>query len=210
LLTNYIRGDGFERDTFPQKKIAVRPNLARDHDGIALFRAIVERAALQKRRRSSFWYMTPNREQEVCFYRRVKGVACAGLDHKDRIVWLAVCLSAIGYLFYTHSHLNLLIWLLMIYIGLFAMSHGAVVWVYISEVFPTRVRSKGQSLGSSSHWLTNAVISLIFPIFAKASGSAPVLFFAAMMVLDFFLVFFYYPETAGISLEEMQHKLHAD
>jgi sugar porter (SP) family MFS transporter len=123
---------------------------------------------------------------------------------------LAVCLSSIGHLFYTHSHLNLLIWLLMIYIALFAMSHGAVVWVYISEVFPTRVRSKGQSLGSSSHWVTNAVISLIFPIFAKASGSAPFLFFAAMMVLDFFFVLFYYPETAGVSLEEMQHKLHTE
>ncbi len=120
---------------------------------------------------------------------------------------LALCLTAIGYLFYTHSHLNLLIWLLMIYIGLFAISHGAVVWVYISEVFPTRMRSKGQGLGSSSHWVTNAVISLIFPMVAKASGSAPFLFFAGMMVLDFVLVLFYYPETAGISLEEMQQRI---
>jgi sugar porter (SP) family MFS transporter len=123
---------------------------------------------------------------------------------------LAFCLTAIGYLFYSHTHLNLLIWLLMLYIALFAMSQGAVVWVYISEVFPTRVRSKGQSLGSSSHWVTNAIISLIFPIFARASASAPFLFFAAMMVVDFILVFFYYPETAGVSLEEMQHQLRAE
>jgi MFS family permease len=123
---------------------------------------------------------------------------------------LAFCLTAIGYLFYTHTHLNLLIWLLMIYIGLFAISHGAVVWVYISEVFPTRMRSKGQGLGSSSHWVTNAIISLIFPMVAKASGSAPFLFFAGMMVLDFVLVYFYYPETAGISLEDMQQRLGAE
>jgi MFS transporter, SP family, arabinose:H+ symporter len=85
-----------------------------------------------------------------------------------------------------------------------------VIWVYISEVFPNRVRSKGQSLGSSSHWVTNAIISLIFPVMAKSSGAYPFLFFAAMMVIDFFLVLFYYPETSGISLEQMQHKLGID
>ncbi|HYK36560.1 MFS transporter, partial [Alloacidobacterium sp.] len=125
-------------------------------------------------------------------------------------VGLAICLTVIGVLFWTHSHLNLLVWLLMIYIALFAVSHGAVVWVYISEVFPNRVRAKGQSLGSSAHWITNAVISLVFPIFAKSSGSAPFLFFAAMMVVDFFIILFYYPETAGVSLEKMQHVVGVD
>lgn len=125
-------------------------------------------------------------------------------------VGLAICLTVIGALFWTHSHLNLLVWLLMIYIALFAVSHGAVVWVYISEVFPNRVRAKGQSLGSSAHWITNAVISLVFPIFAKSSGSAPFLFFAAMMVVDFFIILFYYPETAGVSLEKMQHVVGVD
>jgi MFS family permease len=117
------------------------------------------------------------------------------------------CLSAIGYLFYSHEHLDLLVWFLMLYIGFFAMSHGAVVWVYISEVFPTRLRAKGQSLGSSSHWIANAVISLVFPLLAKASGSVPFFFFATMMVLDIFLIWFYYPETARISLENMQHTM---
>jgi hypothetical protein len=98
----------------------------------------------------------------------------------------------------------------MLYIASFAVSQGAVLWVYISEVFPNRVRSKGQSLGSSAHWITNAVISLIFPIMAKTSGAYPFIFFAAMMVVDFFLVLFYYPETSGISLEQMQHKLGID
>lgn len=123
---------------------------------------------------------------------------------------LALCLSAVSYVFLTHRHLDWLVWLLMIYIGFFAVSQGAVVWVYISEVFPTRVRSKGQSLGSSSHWVTNAIISLVFPLMAVSSGAYPFIFFAAMMVLDFFLVLFYYPETSNISLEHLQTTLGTD
>ncbi len=125
-------------------------------------------------------------------------------------VGLAICLTMISVLFLTRSHLSWLVWLLMLYIAFFAISQGAVVWVYISEVFPNRVRAKGQSLGSSSHWLTNAVISLVFPIMAKSSGAYPFIFFAAMMVIDFFLVLFYYPETSGISLEQMQHRFGID
>ncbi|MGC1784660.1 MAG: sugar porter family MFS transporter [Acidobacteriaceae bacterium] len=120
-------------------------------------------------------------------------------------VGLTICLSAISYVFFTRNHLSWLVWLLMAYIACFAISQGAVVWVYISEVFPTVVRAKGQSLGSSSHWITNAVISLIFPAMAMSSGAYPFIFFTAMMVIDFFLVLFYYPETSGISLEQMQH-----
>jgi sugar porter (SP) family MFS transporter len=120
---------------------------------------------------------------------------------------LAICLTMIGTVFYTHSHLNWLIWLLMTYVALFAVSHGAVVWVYISEVFPTQVRAKGQSLGSSAHWITNAIISLLFPLFAASSGAIPFLFFALMMVFDLGLIWFFYPETAGISLEDMQLRL---
>jgi sugar porter (SP) family MFS transporter len=125
-------------------------------------------------------------------------------------VGLAICLTLISYVFYTHTHLNWLVWLLMAFIASFAMSQGAVLWVYISEVFPNRVRSKGQSLGSSAHWIFNVLISLLFPIMARSSGAYPFMFFAAMMVVDFFLVFFYYPETSGISLEKMQHKFGID
>ena len=122
-------------------------------------------------------------------------------------VGLLFCLSAIGYIFYTRQHLNLLVWLLMGFIASFAVSHGAVLWVYISEVFPTRLRSKGQSLGGASHWLSNAIISLVFPLLAGISASAPFFFFAVMMVIDLVLVSFYYPETARVSLEEMQSNL---
>jgi sugar porter (SP) family MFS transporter len=125
-------------------------------------------------------------------------------------VGLAICLTIISVLFFTKAHLGWLVGLLMAYIACFAVSQGAVLWVYISEVFPNRVRSKGQSLGSSAHWIFNALISLVFPVMAKSSGAYPFVFFAAMMVLDFFLVLFYYPETSGISLEQMQHKLGID
>ncbi len=121
-------------------------------------------------------------------------------------VGLTACLTAISVVFFTHKHLGWLVWLLMAYIACFAVSQGAVVWVYISEVFPTIVRAKGQSLGSSSHWITNAVISLIFPMMAMSSGAYPFIFFGVMMVIDFFIVLFYYPETSGISLEQMQHR----
>jgi sugar porter (SP) family MFS transporter len=125
-------------------------------------------------------------------------------------VGLAICLTIISILFFTKQHLAWLVWLLMAYIACFAVSQGAVLWVYISEVFPNRVRAKGQSLGSSAHWIFNALISLVFPVMARSSGAYPFVFFAVMMVLDFFLVLFYYPETSGISLEQMQHKLGID
>lgn len=122
-------------------------------------------------------------------------------------VGLTICLTMISILFATGTHLGWLVWLLMIYIAFFAISQGAVVWVYPGEVFPNRARAKGQSLGSSSHWVTNAVISLVFPIMASSSGAYPFIFFAVMMVIDFFLVLFYYPETSGISLEQMEYRL---
>jgi hypothetical protein len=87
-----------------------------------------------------------------------------------------------------HRHLGWLVWLLMAYIACFAISQGAVVWVYISEVFPTNVRAKGQSIGSSSHWIMNAIISLVFPLMAMSLSAYPFIFFAAMTALDFFIV----------------------
>jgi SP family arabinose:H+ symporter-like MFS transporter len=122
-------------------------------------------------------------------------------------VGTAACLTGVAVIFFTGKHENLLVWLLIGYIASFAFSQGAVIWVYLSEVFPNRVRAKGQSLGSFSHWFMNALISGIFPLMASRSGGIPFVFFALMMVLQFFVVFTIYPETKGISLEEMQRKL---
>ncbi len=100
-----------------------------------------------------------------------------------------------------------LLWLLIGYIAFFAFSQGAVIWVYLSEVFPNNVRAKGQSLGSFTHWIMNALISGTFPLMAASSGGYPFIFFSLMMIVQFFVVLFVYPETKGISLEEMQKKL---
>ncbi|HEV2424036.1 MAG TPA: sugar porter family MFS transporter [Terriglobia bacterium] len=119
----------------------------------------------------------------------------------------AACLAGVSFIFGFHNHQHLLLWLLIAYIAFFAFAQGAVIWVYIGEVFPTQVRAKGQSLGSSSHWITNAAISLVFPVMAARSGAWPFMFFTAVTVLQFFVVLFVYPETKGVSLEEMQHRL---
>jgi len=122
-------------------------------------------------------------------------------------VGTALCLAGVSIIFLSGQHQNLLVWLLIGYIAFFAFSQGAVIWVYLSEVFPNSVRAKGQSLGSFSHWFMNAAISLIFPVVAHNSGAYPFVFFSVMMVVQFFVVWFVYPETKGLSLEEMQKKL---
>ncbi|MGB6198647.1 MAG: MFS transporter, partial [Candidatus Acidiferrales bacterium] len=110
-------------------------------------------------------------------------------------------------IFFTHRHAQYLVWLLVIYIAFFAISQGAVIWVYISEIFPTRVRGKGQSLGAGSHWVMNALLSFGFPIVAQRSGAYPFVFFAAMMVVQFFVVLFFFPETKQASLEQLQERM---
>jgi len=122
-------------------------------------------------------------------------------------VGTAACLAGVAGVFFTQSHQNYLLWLLVAYIAFFAISQGAVIWVYIGEVFPNRVRAKGQSLGSSSHWIMNAVIAYTFPQVAKSSGAYPFIFFAAMMVVQFFVVLIFYPETKGVTLEQLQYRL---
>jgi sugar porter (SP) family MFS transporter len=119
----------------------------------------------------------------------------------------AACLACVAAIFRTQQHRDLLVWALVAYIGFFAISQGAVIWVYLSEVFPTRVRNKGQSLGAGTHWVMNAILSYAFPVIALRSGAYPFVFFAAMMVVQFFVVMLYFPETKQVSLEELQKQL---
>ena len=121
-------------------------------------------------------------------------------------VGTGACLAGVAWIFSSGRHGEYLLWLLVAYIAFFAFSQGAVIWVYISEVFPNLVRAKGQSLGSFTHWIMNAGISYAFPIVA-VYGAVPFVFFAAMMVVQFFVVLFMYPETKGITLEEVDKKL---
>lgn len=122
-------------------------------------------------------------------------------------VGTAACLAGVSTIFAMHQHEELLVWLLIGYIAFFAASQGAVIWVYISEVFPNVVRAKGQGLGSFTHWVMNALISGIFPHMAARSGAYPFVFFSLMMVVQFFVVLLVYPETKGITLEDMQKRL---
>ena len=99
-----------------------------------------------------------------------------------------------------------------IYLFLFIASHaigqGAVIWVYISEIFPNHIRASGQSLGTTTHWIFAALITLMMPyLLSKFNGGPIFAFFAGMMVLQLLFVLFLMPETKGISLEDLQKKL---
>lgn len=118
-----------------------------------------------------------------------------------------VSLAGVAVIFSVKVHREWLLPLLVIYIFFFAVSQGSVIWVYLSEIFPNRVRGKGQALGSSTHWVMNTLISAAFPVVAEASGAAPFIFFACMMVVQFVLVKVYYPETKNVPLEKMQQIL---
>ena len=122
-------------------------------------------------------------------------------------VGMAGTLCGVAWIFQTHAHLSWLLWLLVTYCAFFSFAEGTVMWVYIGEVFSTRMRAKGLALGSISHWIMNAIISAVFPLMAAHSGAYPFWFFAAMMVLQFVVVALIFPETKGVSLEENSLKI---
>jgi MFS family permease len=96
------------------------------------------------------------------------------------------------------------------FIAFFAFSQGAVIWVFISEIFPNRVRAMGQTLGSSTHWVMAALISWTFPVIAESStlgGAYAFLLFASMMFLQLLFAWKVLPETKGKSLEDIQKEL---
>jgi sugar porter (SP) family MFS transporter len=97
---------------------------------------------------------------------------------------------------------------LFIYIAFFAFSQGAVIWVFISEIFPNPVRAKGQTLGSATHWVMAAIIAFSFPWLAeKAGGGNTFLFFCVMMCVQLVFVWKLMPETKGKSLEQIEYSL---
>jgi sugar porter (SP) family MFS transporter len=95
-----------------------------------------------------------------------------------------------------------------VFIASHAVGQGAVIWVFIGEIFPNEVRAAGQSLGCFTHWMFAAIIANIFPALAGRFGGAPIFaFFSAMMVLQLLYVIFMMPETKGIALEDMDTQL---
>ena len=96
---------------------------------------------------------------------------------------------------------------LLVFIASHAFGQGAVIWVFISEIFPNRVRARGQALGSFTHWFMAALISWTFPIIAENSGGHTFAFYAVCMIGQLLWVLLIMPETKGISLEHIQKKL---
>ena len=128
---------------------------------------------------------------------------------------LIFTLAMVSYSFYAESFNG---WsvpvFLFIYIAFFAFSQGAVIWVFISEIFPNKVRAMGQSFGASTHWVFAALITLLTPVFLDANEGIfkdnpwPIFaFFAFMMALQLVWVLTKVPETKGVSLEELEKKL---
>jgi sugar porter (SP) family MFS transporter len=121
---------------------------------------------------------------------------------------IALFLGLTAHFFYTQQQggYNVMIYLVG-FIAFFAFSQGTVIWVFIAEIFPNSVRAKGQSLGSFTHWVMAALISLSFPIIAEGSamgGAYAFMLFTVMMVLQFFFAWKVMPETKGKSLEQIQ------
>ena len=118
-----------------------------------------------------------------------------------------ISLSLIALAFYRNSFAGMT-FLVFAFIASHAVGQGAVIWVFIGEIFPNEVRAAGQSLGSLTHWVFAAIIANVFPYMAAGLGGAPIFaFFAAMMVLQLLYVMFMMPETKGIALEDMEAQL---
>jgi sugar porter (SP) family MFS transporter len=125
---------------------------------------------------------------------------------KPLLLWGAagtgVCMGLVAWVFNGSAHHGWLVWLLV----------GLVIWVYISEIFPNSVRSKGQTLGSFTHWFMAMVVSWTFPVVAKDAGQPnaglPFAFFGLMMIVQVVVVWKLFPETKRVALEDMQQRLN--
>jgi hypothetical protein len=122
----------------------------------------------------------------------------------------------VAWAFYSHAGPMFLMSFLLLFIAAHAVGQGAVIWVFISEIFPNKIRSAGQSFGASIHWVFAALITLVTPVFLDSDNGIfkdnpwPIFaFFAGMMVLQLIWVLMSVPETKGVSLEELEKKLSA-
>jgi sugar porter (SP) family MFS transporter len=128
-----------------------------------------------------------------------------------------ISLSMVAWCFYSHAGPALLMSFLMIFIASHAIGQGAVIWVFISEIFPNKKRAMGQSFGASTHWIFAALITLVTPVFLDKDNGVfknnpwPIFaFFGFMMLLQLIWVVTRVPETKGVSLEELENKLVKD
>jgi MFS family permease len=124
-------------------------------------------------------------------------------------VGTTIALAGVAAIYATGQGAALLLPLLVLFIAAFAFSQGAVIWVYLSEIFPTPVRARGQALGSTTHWVLNAAISFAFPVVAQFTQSLPFVVFALAMAVQAVVVWRFFPETRGVDLEELAARLSA-
>ncbi|OQP62847.1 MFS transporter [Niastella vici] len=124
-------------------------------------------------------------------------------------IGLISTLGLVAQAFYTHNFSGWAVTVyLLVYIAFFAFSQGAVIWVFMAEIFPNQVRAKGQTLGSFTHWIMAAIIAFSFPMLAeKLGGGNTFLFFCIMMVIQLLFVWKLMPETKGKSLEQIERSL---
>ncbi len=119
-------------------------------------------------------------------------------------VGMGLALAGVSTIFYTARGQKYLLPLLVVFIASFASSQGAVLWVYLSEIFPNSVREKGQGFASFWVWLLTASVAAVFPRLAAKSSGFTFAFFSFMMLVQVFVVAFFFPETKGRTLEEIQ------
>lgn len=118
-----------------------------------------------------------------------------------------VSLGLVSWAFFT-EHFAIVPACIFAFIASHAVGQGAVIWVFISEIFPNRQRAEGQALGSSTHWVFAALLTTFFPKMVVAFPPGYVfLFFCGMMVLQLVWVKLMVPETKGVPLEQMQRRL---
>ena len=111
---------------------------------------------------------------------------------------------------FTPSGSKIVLGALVVFVASHAFGQGAVIWVFISEIFPNRVRARGQALGSFTHWFMAAAISWSFPVVNGLGDKGPFIafaFFAVMMVIQLIWVLALMPETKGVPLEQIQKHL---
>lgn len=122
-----------------------------------------------------------------------------------------VSLSVVAYAFYAGIGGMTVVFFVFLFIASHAIGQGAVIWVFISEVFPNAVRAKGQSLGASTHWVFAALIALLMPFFLSVFTPAVIFtFFALMMIFQLVFVLFVMPETKGRTLESISDEIQTD
>lgn len=122
----------------------------------------------------------------------------------------AIPLALCAYIAWSRNLIEWFPWSIATFILFFSYSQGAVIWVYISEVFPNKVRSKGLSLGSFTHWALAAIAAQVYPVIVAIPSiglSIPFIVGAVMMLVQFFVVAFWFVETKGVPLEHLEQQL---